>query len=304
MKSKKRSLKTVLIVFFLIELIIAFFFLGSTLHIGTNPDTGQKIWFEKKTETMNQEIDFDIQPDLYVEKYNVEEPWKFTYGSKNLYDIFVKMFGTGSAILNFRLWRMILYLDIFMILLALFIRFKSSKIPSKIQVVFEMVYGFIDDLVAETLGDNKRHFTKFFLTIFLFIFFSNWSALLPIPGISEPTKNLNVPLGLGFMSIGLVHFLSLRKKGIIDYAKGFCEPFFIMAPLNIVGEVSKVISISFRLFGNIFGGAIITLVISSLTKNVIVPIGLNLFFTMFAGTIQAFVFTMLALTYLSMEIVD
>jgi len=71
-----------------------------------------------------------------------------------------------------------------------------------------------------------------------------------------------------------------------------------------VGEVSKVISISFRLFGNIFGGAIITLVISSLTKNVIVPIGLNLFFTMFAGTIQAFVFTMLALTYLSMEIVD
>lgn len=48
MKSKKMSLKTVLIVFFLIELIIAFFFLGSTLHIGTNPDTGQKIWFERK----------------------------------------------------------------------------------------------------------------------------------------------------------------------------------------------------------------------------------------------------------------
>ncbi|HPY95671.1 MAG TPA: F0F1 ATP synthase subunit A [Candidatus Cloacimonadota bacterium] len=304
MMSKKMSLKTILLIFFVVELIIAFFFLGKTLHFGSQKDTGKKIWLEEKTETMNQEIDFDIQPDLYVKKYNVDEPWEFTYGSKWLYGKFVKMFGDGSAILNFRLWRMLLYLDIFIILAAAFIRAKSSKLPSKIQLIFEMIYGFIDDLVIETLGENRKHFTQFFFTIFLFIWLSNWTALLPIPGISEPTRNLNVPLGLGFMSIALVHFMSLKKKGIVDYVKGFCEPIFIMAPLNIVGEVSKVISISFRLFGNIFGGAIITLVVSSLTHYVIVPVGLNLFFTMFAGTIQAFVFTMLSLTYLSMEIVD
>jgi F-type H+-transporting ATPase subunit a len=69
-----------------------------------------------------------------------------------------------------------------------------------------------------------------------------------------------------------------------------------------VGEVSKVVSISFRLFGNILGGAIIILVVSSLVKFVMLPVGLNLFFGVFVGTIQAFVFTMLALTYIGVEL--
>ncbi len=298
------SIKTILLIFFVVELIIMKLFLGSILHIGTHPETGQKIWLEKKHEKMTHEIDKEIQPDLFVVEENIEEPWIFTYGSKPIYDTFVKMFGKKTAILNFRLYRMLLFLDIFFIVIALYIRFNSSKLPSKVQLIFEMIYKFFDDLVGETMGDHRRNFTKFFITIFLFIWMCNWTALLPIPGISEPTRNLNVPLGLGFMSIGLVHFMSLRKKGFANYIKGFCEPIFVMAPLNIVGEVSKVISISFRLFGNIFGGAIITLVVSNLTKFVIVPVGLNMFFTMFAGTIQAFVFTMLSLTYLSMEIAD
>jgi F-type H+-transporting ATPase subunit a len=111
-------------------------------------------------------------------------------------------------------------------------------------------------------------------------------------------------VGLGLMSLSLVHYNAFRKKGFIQYTKGFCEPMFLFAPLNIVGELAKVVSISFRLFGNIFGGAIIALVVTSLTKAVLVPIGLNLFFTMFAGTIQAFVFIMLSITYLSLEITD
>jgi F-type H+-transporting ATPase subunit a len=77
------------------------------------------------------------------------------------------------------------------------------------------------------------------------------------------------------------------------------NPLFL---LDIIGEASKVVSISFRLFGNILGGAIIILVVSSLVKFVIFPVGLNLFFGMFVGTIQAFVFTMLALTYIGVEI--
>lgn len=301
--NKKMSLKMILLIFFIVELFIAFLFLGKTLHIGTHPETGQKIWLEEKHEKMTHEIDKDIQPDLYVIEENITEPWEFTYGSKALYDLFKSKF-PKTAILNFRLYRMILFLDIFVLLLAIFIRMKSSKLPSKVQLMFEMFYKFFDDLVGETLGENRKNYTKFFFTIFFFIWLSNWSSLLPIPGISEPTRNLNVPLGMGLMSIGLVHFMALRKKGIVEYVKGFCEPVFFLAPLNIVGELSKIISISFRLFGNIFGGAIITLVVSNLTKFVLVPVGLNMFFTMFAGTVQAFVFTMLSLTYLSMEIAD
>jgi F-type H+-transporting ATPase subunit a len=74
--------------------------------------------------------------------------------------------------------------------------------------------------------------------------------------------------------------------------------------LDAVGEISKVVSISFRLFGNILGGAIIMLVISSLVKFILFPVGLNLFFGLFVGTIQAFVFTMLSLSYISVAVTE
>jgi len=69
-------------------------------------------------------------------------------------------------------------------------------------------------------------------------------------------------------------------------------------------KLAKVVSISFRLFGNILGGAIIILVVSSLVNYVVFPVGLNLFFGIFVGTIQAFVFTMLALSYIGAEIME
>jgi F-type H+-transporting ATPase subunit a len=77
---------------------------------------------------------------------------------------------------------------------------------------------------------------------------------------------------------------------------------FIMAPLNIIGELAKVISISFRLFGNIMGGSIIILVVSYLTFNLVTPPFLNAFFGAFVGTIQAFVFTMLTLVYIAVQV--
>jgi len=77
-----------------------------------------------------------------------------------------------------------------------------------------------------------------------------------------------------------------------------------LAALDIVSEFSKVISISFRLFGNILGGAIIIVVVSSLVSYIVLPVGLNLFFGIFVGTVQAFVFTMLALTYIGVEIAE
>ena len=129
-------------------------------------------------------------------------------------------------------------------------------------------------------------------------------GMIPIPGITEPTRNLNVPLGMGIMVVFMVHFTSIRTKGFLKWLKGFAEPLPPLAPLNMVGEVSKAVSISFRLFGNILGGSIIILVVSSLVKFVLLPIGLNMFFGIFVGTIQAFVFTMLALTYIGVEIGD
>ncbi len=75
-----------------------------------------------------------------------------------------------------------------------------------------------------------------------------------------------------------------------------------MAPLNIIGELAKVISISFRLFGNIMGGAIIIIVVSYLVYGILLPPLLNLFFGLFVGTVQAFVFTMLTLVYIAVQV--
>ena len=102
----------------------------------------------------------------------------------------------------------------------------------------------------------------------------------------------------------VVHFEAIRVKGLGAYLKSYSEPFIIMMPLNVVGEIAKGVSLSFRLFGNILGGAIIVTVISYLIKYTIVPVGLNLFFGLFVGTIQAFVFTMLSMTYIAVAIAD
>ena len=130
-------------------------------------------------------------------------------------------------------------------------------------------------------------------------------GLVPIPGFMEPTRNLNVTFGLGLMVIIVVHSVAIREKGFWTHIQNFINP--LKNPLFIldaIGEVSKVASIAFRLFGNILGGAIIILVVSSLTKFIFIPVLLNGFFGIFVGTIQAFVFTMLALTYISVAIAE
>ena len=92
---------------------------------------------------------------------------------------------------------------------------------------------------------------------------------------------------------------------VVDVRKGkplTPHPIFLMAPLNVIGELAKVVSISFRLFGNIMGGSIIILVVSYLTYSIILPPFLNFFFVIFIGAIQAFVFTMLTLVYISVQV--
>jgi F-type H+-transporting ATPase subunit a len=134
----------------------------------------------------------------------------------------------------------------------------------------------------------------------MFLILSNWLGI--IPKLSEPTKDLNTPLGLGIMGFFIAHHAGIKTKGFKQYAKGYFEPIFFMAPLNIIGELAKVVSISFRLYGNIVGGAIIILVVSHLIYSLVLPPFLITFFSLFIGTIQAFVFTMLTLVYISVQV--
>jgi F-type H+-transporting ATPase subunit a len=128
---------------------------------------------------------------------------------------------------------------------------------------------------------------------------------VPVPAFEEPTMNLNVPLGMAILFVLLIgHGSEIRYHGVGGYIKSYFSPpgviGIVMFPLNVVGKVAELVSISFRLFGNIFGGVVIISVVSSLLYSMVVPVGLYGFFGIFVGTVQAFVFTMLALTYISM----
>jgi len=201
---------------------------------------------------------------------------------------------------------------------------KLTKVPSRGQVAVEMFVGAFDGLVSSSLEldtrEQNRKFLPLIASLFVFLLLSNFMGFFPLPIFEEPTGDINCTLALGTMGVCLATVCGMRVKGVGGYieelfgpmwsqedAKGLAKVagklsglFFF--PLNVIGELSKVISISFRLFGNIIGGSIIIVVVSNLVYNVALPIGLDMFFVFFVGTIQAFVFTMLTLTYVAVAI--
>ena len=174
-------------------------------------------------------------------------------------------------------------------------------IPGPVQVMGELfinqLYGLTEDAMDEELG---KKYGPLICALFMFLLVSNWCGMLPF--MEEPTKDLNTPLSMGLMGFVIAHFAGIRAKGLKGYIKEYFEPMFFMMPLNLIGELAKVVSISFRLFGNIMGGSIIILVVSHLVYSVLLPPFLNAFFTIFVGAIQAFVFTMLTIVYIAVQV--
>ncbi len=178
---------------------------------------------------------------------------------------------------------------------------KKSIIPNPLQVVAELFVNTFYNLVKDALDEEMapRYF-PLICTLFMFLLSCNVIGI--IPGLAEPTKDLNTPLSLGLMGFIIAHCSGIKAKGFKKYIGEYFEPIFFMAPLNLIGEIAKVVSISFRLYGNIMGGAIIILVVSNLLYSIIIPPFLYVFFGMFIGLIQAFVFTMLTLVYISVQV--
>jgi len=178
---------------------------------------------------------------------------------------------------------------------------KKGLVPHGFQLVGELFVSQIYALTEDALDkEMARKYGPLTCALFLFLLLSNWLGILP--HLEEPTKDLNTPLGLGLMGFLIAHYAGIKAKGLKKYLLEYTSPIFFMAPLNVIGEIAKVISISFRLFGNIMGGSIIILVVSYLTYNILLPPLLNAFFGLFVGTIQAFVFTMLTVVYISVQV--
>lgn len=180
-------------------------------------------------------------------------------------------------------------------------------------LLFESAILFVksfQDMTIQTLGAFSLQHFSFVTALFIYIVLCNSIAL--IPGTQEPTGNINTTLALGLISFFYVQYYTIKTHGFWNYMKEYFQPIFIMFPLHVVGKLSSIISMSFRLFGNIFGGSTIATIYfnllygSPLYESIGLLSGTNLiillFFGLFEGVIQAFVFAMLTITYLSIAI--
>lgn len=203
-------------------------------------------------------------------------------------------------------WILIILLCIFTLFIRIILRNKNSVL----RFVFLTFIQSFKDIIRQTLGTfSYKHFS-FITALFLFITFAN--CMMIIPFLQEPTADLNTTLALGIIAFCYIQINAIKAHGIVEYLKEYFTPFFIMFPLHVVGKLATIISMSFRLFGNIFGGATIAHIYLNAIKGSIIleTIGLlgglnlaiMLFFGIFEGFLQAFVFTMLTLTYLAIAL--
>ena len=210
---------------------------------------------------------------------------------------------------NIRTMQMTWLVMAVLVTLAVVVNRSMKKYPGRLQAMMELFVAFCDDLTKSTLGPELgRFFMPYFGTMFLFVLCSNYLGIIPLPFMEEPTRDLNTTLGLGTFAFIVSHSTAIKVKGLKNYIMGYFEPVIEVKgmkipnvaffPLNVVGELAKVVSHSFRLFGNITGGGVIFVVISNLIYHVGLPIGMNMFFGLFSGAVQAFVFSMLAVVYI------
>ena len=181
--------------------------------------------------------------------------------------------------------------------LALIFRRNLKTYPGRVQNVLELIVEGFTNLVSTTMGAARIGFMPYMITLFMFIAFSNMLGLF---GLRPPTSDLNITLGLALLTFLAIHFYGFKIKGL-RYLASFAEPFFPILPLNIIGELAKPVSLSFRLFGNILGGAVLMAMIGG-SIAIFVPIFPSLYFELFAGLLQSFIFVMLTMVFITLAI--
>jgi len=225
---------------------------------------------------------------------------------------------------------MTVWLTMTLLILGAFL-FKTSKIslvPSKIQSLLEMLIGGVFDYMDGVL-ENKEVTRKFFplvMTIFLFILSMNWIGLVPgvdsigmyqnveshgevvsklVPFFHPAATDLNITIGFAIVAFITIEFAGVALLGFFKYVGKFISfrsPLaFVIGLIELLSEVARLISFSFRLFGNIFAGKILLLVVMFLATPYFLPIPL-LAYELFVGLIQAFIFAILTLFFIKLAI--
>lgn len=191
------------------------------------------------------------------------------------------------------------------------------KPTKKRQIIAEEIVKTLNNFVSSTMGEKHMWFAPYIGTLFTLSMLGSLSSLF---GLRPYTADLSVTLGWSLVTFVLVQFFTIKTKGPVGYLKGFFEPVPFMFPINIVGEIANPISMSFRHFGNIAAGMVITsllygafAVLSAAVLKFIpiafinsipifqlgVPAILSIYFDLFTSFLQAYIITMLTMVFVS-----
>lgn len=202
------------------------------------------------------------------------------------------------------------------VLSLIFTRKLSLKNPGKLQILAEKLVTMLYNLVESTMGKHNLFFAPYIGTLFLSSIFG---SLLSMTGfLRSSTADLSTTLAWALVTTGMVWFYSIKNNGFLGWLKGFTEPIPLLTPINLISEVATPVSMSFRHFGNVVGGTVITTLLygalATLSAMVLqwipntfinsipifqagIPAVLSIYFDLFSGFIQALIFCTLTMVY-------
>ena len=197
-----------------------------------------------------------------------------------------------------------------LLILSLVLTHKMEKIPrKKTQILAEKIVMSIDNLVDQTMGKRYAAFAPYIMTLFASSLFG---SLIGLVGLRSTTQDFNTTLTWALATSFFIHYVGFKYSGFKGYLKSFAEPYPFMTPINLLGIVTTPMSLSLRHFSNVLGGSVImSLLYSALASfssmlslgvpllEIGFPAILSLYFDTFSGCIQAFIFCMLTMVYVS-----
>jgi F-type H+-transporting ATPase subunit a len=196
----------------------------------------------------------------------------------------------------FNTWLIMLILIMFAVIAR--IKFRNFKaVPTGFQNLIEAIVEIFDNFASNTLGEKLSYIAPWFFMVFMFLLSA---SLLSVFGLRAPTADWVTTFALAFASFVLMFFMGFKhRKG--EYLKSFFGPHPIFFPLNLIGELAKPVSLSFRLFGNMLSGTIILTLYYGLTPLFVqigIPALLHAFFDVVFGALQTYIFVIISLMYI------
>jgi F-type H+-transporting ATPase subunit a len=191
-----------------------------------------------------------------------------------------------------------LFVFVILALLSVLATRRLAVYPGQTQNVMEVIIGGFDSLLNEIMGENGRKFFPLVATIGLFILFSNLLGI--IPGFESPTSNINTNAAMAIVVFLSTHVVGLKEHGL-KYFKQFLGPVWwlipLMLPIEVISHISRPLSLTFRLFGNIKGEDIVLLVVLFLVPWFVpLPVFILMIFT---SLVQTLVFMLLTMMYIA-----